>query len=104
MTPDQAAAAIRAMGTCSGFDATLAATLDRHYESGAAIAAPVTVAFGSKDRLVLRRWRRLDELPDGTQVGTLPGCGHVPMTDDPAAVIGLILEATQTPARADSEP
>jgi hypothetical protein len=44
------------------------------------------MAFGSRDRLLLRRrWRRLDELPPGTHVGTLVGCGHVPLTDDPLA-------------------
>jgi pimeloyl-ACP methyl ester carboxylesterase len=94
MTPDQAAAAIRAMGNCPGFDATLTATLDCHYVAGTAIDAPVTVAFGGRDRLLPRRARRLDELPAETHVATLPQCGHVPMTDDPAAVTAVITEAT----------
>jgi pimeloyl-ACP methyl ester carboxylesterase len=94
MTPDQAAAAIRAMGNCPGFDATLTATLDCHYVAGVPIEAPVTVAFGGRDRLLPRRARRLDQLPAATHVGTLPGCGHVPMTDDPVAVTALITEAT----------
>ena len=82
------------MGTCPGFDATFASTLNRHYVPGAPIDAPVTVAFGGRDRLLLRGSRRLDELPAGTHVGALPGCGHVPMTDDRAAVTALITEAT----------
>jgi pimeloyl-ACP methyl ester carboxylesterase len=90
MSADQARAAIRAMGTCPGFDATLDATLKATarlcYLSGPPIDAPVTMAFGSRDRLLLRRrWRRLDEFPPGTHVGTLVGCGHVPMADDPLA-------------------
>jgi pimeloyl-ACP methyl ester carboxylesterase len=34
--------------------------------------------------------RYLDELPLGTHVGELPGCGHVPVADNPAAVVALI--------------
>jgi pimeloyl-ACP methyl ester carboxylesterase len=95
MSADQARAAIRAMGTCPGFDATLKATARRCCLSGPPIDAPVTVAFGSRDRLLLRRkWRRLDELPPGTHVGTLAGCGHVPMADDPLAVTAVIAAST----------
>lgn len=90
-TPDYARAAIRAMGTCPGFDATLRATSKRGYVAGRAFAAPVTVAFGSRDLLLpRRRARRLDQLPPGTRVTSLPGCGHIPMTDDPRAVTVLI--------------
>ncbi|MFD0854205.1 alpha/beta fold hydrolase, partial [Actinomadura adrarensis] len=53
---------------------------------------PTTVAFGSRDLVLVRRSRRLDELPPGTRVGKLPGCGHVPMSDDPEAVTALIAE------------
>ena len=87
LTPEYARAAIQAMGTCPGFDATLAATARRRILATAPIAAPVTVAFGSRDVLLLRRQsRHLDQLPPGTEAETLPGCGHVPMTDDPGAV------------------
>jgi pimeloyl-ACP methyl ester carboxylesterase len=82
---------VDALGTCPGFDATLAATATRRYRAGPPIAASVTVAFGSRDRLLLP-WqsRRLDELPVGTHLVTLPGCGHVPMGDNPATVTALI--------------
>jgi pimeloyl-ACP methyl ester carboxylesterase len=91
MTPDQARAAIRAMGTAPGFDAVFRATLPRHYVAGPRIDAPVTVAFGNRDRLLLP-WqsRHLDELPLDTRVRPLPGCGHVPIADDPEAVTRLI--------------
>jgi len=73
----------------------VAATLRRHYAAGAPFSAPVTVAFGDRDRLLLRRrWRRLDELPPDRHVASLPGCGHIPMADDPAAVTALVLAAT----------
>jgi pimeloyl-ACP methyl ester carboxylesterase len=102
MTPEQAKGALRALATAPGFDAALEATLHRHYEAGARFSAPVTVAFGSRDRLLIRRsYRRLDQLPPDTRVGELPGCGHVPMADDPVAVAALVLaSATQDVVRA----
>jgi pimeloyl-ACP methyl ester carboxylesterase len=66
------------------------ATEPQGYVAGPAIDAPITVAFGSRDRLLRAPSRRLDELPSGTPVETLPGCGHVPMADDPGAVVDLI--------------
>jgi len=91
LTPGYARAAIAALGTCPGFDATLAATARRRYLATTPIGAPVTIAFGGRDVLLLRRQsRHLDQLPPGTRAEPLPGCGHVPMADDPAAVAALI--------------
>ena len=95
MSAGQARAAVYALGTCPGFDATLAATATRRYRAGPPIDAPVTVAFGSRDLLLLpRQSRHLDELPAGTHLTTLPGCGHIPMGDNPIAVTVLITAAT----------
>jgi pimeloyl-ACP methyl ester carboxylesterase len=95
MSPEQANTALHAMASAPGFDAVFAATVHRRYEGGAPFSAPVTVAFGDRDRLLLRRrWRRVDELPPDRHVASLPGCGHIPMTDDPAAVAALVLAAT----------
>ena len=69
------------------------ATGPQGYRAGPALDTPVTVAFGSRDFLLRAPSRRLDELPSGTRVQTLPGCGHVPMADDPAAVVTFIREA-----------
>jgi pimeloyl-ACP methyl ester carboxylesterase len=92
--PDYARMAIRAMGTSPGFDATMKATDSRCYLSGPPIEAPVTVAFGARDLILLPHLsRHLDELPPGTQVETLPGCGHVPMADTPRAVVTFITAA-----------
>jgi pimeloyl-ACP methyl ester carboxylesterase len=91
LTPGYARSAIAAMGTCPGFDATLAATATRRCLATTPIDVPVTVAFGSRDVLLPRRLaRHLDQLPPAAQEETLPGCGHVPMADDPAAVAALI--------------
>jgi pimeloyl-ACP methyl ester carboxylesterase len=104
MPVDRAREEIHELGTSQGFDAALSATAPRHYRAGSPIDAPVTVAFGSRDRLLLRRQsRRLGELPAHTRVGELPGCGHVPSPADAPAVIALITasaarrsEVTQT--------
>jgi len=91
LSPAYARTGLEAMGASPGFDATMRASFTRRYVARAAITAPVTVAFGSRDLLLLRHQsRHLDQLPAGTRVETLPGCGHVPMADDPDAVAALI--------------
>jgi pimeloyl-ACP methyl ester carboxylesterase len=97
ITADEGRAAVGAMRGCPGFPATLRATTHRRYRrprSGGGPDVPTTVAFGSRDLILpLRRWRRLDELPCDLTVRRLPGCGHIPMYDDPAAVAALIIGA-----------
>ncbi|MEV0621765.1 alpha/beta hydrolase [Nonomuraea sp. NPDC050404] len=95
MTPDHARTNIWGMGRCPGFHATSKAVARRCYRAGAPLSVPTTVAFGSRDLLLLRRSRHLDQLPPGTRVSSLPGCGHVPMSDDPDAVAGLITESAR---------
>jgi pimeloyl-ACP methyl ester carboxylesterase len=68
----------------------------RCYRAGPRIDAPVTIAFGSRDFLLRKRQsRHLDQLPAGTRVEVLPGCGHIPMADDPDAVTALITASTR---------
>ena len=59
------------------------------------ISVPVTIAWGTKDRILLkgqaRRARRL--FPEARWVD-LPGLGHIPMSDDPVLVARTILETT----------
>jgi pimeloyl-ACP methyl ester carboxylesterase len=94
LSPAAARLAVRAMGTSSGFDATLRATATRSYRSTKPLEAPLTIAFGSRDRLLLRRQsRHLNQLPPDLAVAELDGCGHVPMADDPDAVARLIVNA-----------
>ena len=101
MTPGAALAAVDAMASSRGFDAMLQATRRRRFRAGRPLDVPVTVAFGSRDRIFFRRaWRRLDELPPQTRRGFLPGCGHLPMSDDPAAVAALLEAASLSGQRA----
>ena len=62
---------------------------------------PVTIAWGTKDRLLLPSQAKVAErhLPQA-RFRSLPGCGHVPMTDDPALVAEVLLEGSTLPATA----
>jgi pimeloyl-ACP methyl ester carboxylesterase len=82
------------MATCPGFDAAMRATTAVPYRAGQPIGAPVTVAFGSRDLLLTRGSRRLDQLPADVRAGSLPWCGHVPMADNPQAVTEVIIQGT----------
>lgn len=56
---------------------------------------PVTIGWGTSDRLLPFRQARVAKawLPEARLV-RLPGCGHVPMTDDPAAVADVLLRGS----------
>jgi pimeloyl-ACP methyl ester carboxylesterase len=95
--PEYARMEIRVFGTSVGFDATMTAARDRNYRAGSSLGAPVTVAFGSRDRILLRASRHVEQLPPGTQVMSLPGLGHVPMPEDPDAVVAFISKAVTAP-------
>ena len=71
------------------------------FENGQDLDIPVTVAFGTKDRMLTANgYRFRDELPSHTRWITLPGCGHMPMWDDPELIARTILEGTEIPAQA----
>jgi len=102
-SPDLARTMVWDMGTSPGFDATLAATRDRHYQAGpGGLDVPITVEFGSRDLLLRRQSRHVEQLPSGARLETLAGCGHVPMGDDPRAVVAFITRAAhRAPEQAD---
>jgi pimeloyl-ACP methyl ester carboxylesterase len=56
---------------------------------------PVTIAWGTKDRLLRPRQVLVakQRLPRA-RIRPLPGCGHVPMTDDPALVADVLLQGS----------
>jgi pimeloyl-ACP methyl ester carboxylesterase len=60
---------------------------------------PVTVGGGTRDRMLPPRQARVAaaRLP-GARVVWLPGCGHVPMTDDPDLVAEVLLAGSRFPA------
>ena len=81
------------------FDEHLAATRRARFRDGRDIAVPVTVAWGDHERLIPRKARRRDELPEHARFVTLQGCGHLPMWDDPELVARVIAEGTRAPDR-----
>ncbi len=67
----------------------------RSYAFRGAPAVPVTVAWGTRDKILPYRQaaRARAALPEARHVD-LPGCGHVPMSDDPELVASVILATT----------
>jgi pimeloyl-ACP methyl ester carboxylesterase len=71
-----------------------------HYEFKGRPRVPVTVAWGTNDRILLPRQavRAAKRLPGARHI-SLPGCGHVPMSDAPDLVASVILATTGAAAR-----
>ncbi|MFI1102934.1 alpha/beta fold hydrolase [Streptomyces melanogenes] len=94
-SPEAVVAETLALREATGFDETLAAGVRVRFTDDVP-GVPVTVAWGSKDRLLLRRQgiRAKHTLP-GARLVRLPGCGHVPMNDDPALVARVILDTSR---------
>lgn len=88
--PDEVLAGAEALANAPGFVPTLRHGLDVRYH--ATIDVPVTIAWGTRDRLLLP-WQaaRANRAVPGVRGVWLPGCGHVPMGDDPTMVAGVIL-------------
>ena len=65
---------------------------------------PTTIAWGTKDRILLRRqFSRAHAVVPKARFVDLPGCGHVPMSDDPELVARVILETTGAVSSAEVE-
>ncbi|MFF8380052.1 alpha/beta fold hydrolase [Streptomyces sp. NPDC015661] len=94
-SPEAVVAETLALREATGFHQTLAAGRTALFRDDVP-AVPVTVAWGSRDRLLLRRQgvRAKHTLPAARLV-RLPGCGHVPMNDDPALVARVILDGSR---------
>lgn len=102
VSADHARMEVQEFGFCTGFEPTFKATLPIHYRypGGWPVDAPVAVAFGTRDLVLLpRQSRHVDQLPPGTRVVSLPGCGHIPMPEDPVAVTDFIVRATTSARR-----
>ncbi|MYS36855.1 pimeloyl-ACP methyl ester carboxylesterase [Streptomyces sp. KhCrAH-43] len=84
-----------ALREATGFHQTLAVGRDVLFTDDIP-GLPVTIAWGGRDRLLLRRQgvRAKQTLP-GARLVRLPGCGHVPMNDDPALVARVILDTSR---------
>ncbi|MFE7267453.1 alpha/beta fold hydrolase [Streptomyces sp. NPDC057592] len=94
-SPDAVVAETLALREATGFHQTLAAGGSVSFTDDVP-GLPVTVAWGSRDRILLRRQgiRAKHTIPDARLV-RLPGCGHVPMNDDPALVARVVLDTSR---------
>ena len=88
-------AAIEDMATAPGFRETLHGAERTGFRHGADIHVPVTVAFGTRDRVLPPLiTRRRSQLPPQTRWIKIKGAGHVAMFDEPGAVVALLLHAS----------
>lgn len=94
-SPEATVAETLALRGATGFHETLTAGRDVLFTDDVA-GLPVTIAWGTQDRLLLRRQgiRAKHAIP-GARLIRLPGCGHVPMNDDPALVARVILDGSR---------
>ncbi|MEU4494060.1 alpha/beta fold hydrolase [Streptomyces sp. NBC_00210] len=94
-SPAAAVAETLALRAATGFHQTLAAGRDIVFADDIP-DVPVTIGWGMQDRLLLRRQgiRAKHAIP-GARLVRLPGCGHVPMNDDPALVARVILDGSR---------
>ncbi|MDX3526577.1 alpha/beta fold hydrolase [Streptomyces sp. ID05-39B] len=94
-SPEAVVAETLALAGATGFDQTL--------RSGATVrftedipGIPVTVAWGSRDMLLVRRQGvRAKQIIPRARLVRLPGCGHCPMNDDPALVARVLLDGSR---------
>lgn len=83
----------RAMRDSVAFRPT--AVAGRTYHCRAVPSAPTTVAWGERDRVLLPRQADIARrrLPEAVHI-LLPGCGHVPMGDNPELIAEVILRGS----------
>ena len=83
----------RAMRDSAGFRPSAAA--GKTYHCHAAPLVPTTVAWGERDHVLLPRQAGIAKrrLPKAVHIA-LPGCGHVPMGDNPELIAEVILRGT----------
>ncbi len=95
LAPEIATLAARNLAVSPGTLPALALTSHERFTSGAGIRVPVTVAWGTRDRVLLpRQARRVKALVPQARLISLSGCGHVPTFDDPEAVAKVLLDGS----------
>ena len=92
LTPQELLETAERFAGAGGFDATADSLHEGHFTGAPQVAAPVTVAWGDKDKLLLPRQaeRARRALPQARHL-SLPGCGHLTVIDDPETTARAIL-------------
>ncbi|MFF4646064.1 alpha/beta fold hydrolase [Streptomyces sp. NPDC001389] len=93
--PEAVVAETLALRGATGFRGTLAAGGSVRFDHDLP-GLPVTIAWGSRDRLLPpRQGVRAKRTVPGARLVRLRGCGHVPMNDDPALVARVVRETAR---------
>ncbi|KUO20087.1 alpha/beta hydrolase [Streptomyces dysideae] len=93
--PHAVASALRMLRDSAAFQATLRAGRAPHLFAGDIPDVPVTIAWGTRDRLLPpKQAARAQAMIPGARLVPLPDCGHVPMLDAPELLARVILQAT----------
>ncbi|MER6695356.1 alpha/beta fold hydrolase, partial [Streptomyces minutiscleroticus] len=94
-SPEAVVAETLALAHAAGFAETLRAGVRVRFTDDVP-GVPVTVAWGTRDRLLPRRQGvRAKQVVPRARLVRLPGCGHVPMNDDPALVARVLLDGSR---------
>lgn len=94
-SPDAVVAETAAMRAATAFDRVAHLAKSGVLFEGDVPDVPVTIAWGTHDRILLPRQaaRAHLQIPEARMI-PLYGCGHVPMNDDPDLVARTILKAS----------
>jgi pimeloyl-ACP methyl ester carboxylesterase len=99
-SPEDVVTCLRTLREAVGFNATLRAGRARDLFTGDIAGVPVTIAWGTADRILpARQAKRAKEALPMARLVWLTGCGHVPMNDAPDLVARTILETTHRNSR-----
>ncbi|WP_330292531.1 alpha/beta fold hydrolase [Streptomyces sp. NBC_00576] len=94
-SPEAVVAETLALANAQRFTDTLRTGRDLRFTDDVP-GIPVTVAWGTRDVLLVRRQGiRAKRIIPKARLIRLPGCGHVPMNDDPALVARVILDGSR---------
>ncbi|MEV0242552.1 alpha/beta fold hydrolase [Streptomyces sp. NPDC050674] len=94
-SPEAVVAETLALARAQGFSETLRSGRTVRFTHDI-VGTPVTVAWGNRDRLLIpRQGVRAKGVIPGARLVRLPGCGHVPMNDDPALVARVLLDGSR---------
>ncbi|MFJ3621615.1 alpha/beta fold hydrolase [Streptomyces iakyrus] len=94
-SPEAVVAETLALARAQGFSETLRSGRTVQFTDDI-VSTPVTVAWGNRDRLLIpRQGVRAKGVIPGARLVRLPGCGHVPMNDDPALVARVVLDGSR---------
>jgi pimeloyl-ACP methyl ester carboxylesterase len=95
LPPDVMLRSTHAFLDCPGFDATMTENSRGPFARGEEIGVPVTIAWGTRDLILLpRQARRAARALPHARVVPLPGCGHVPFFDDPELCARVLLDGS----------